>query len=35
MMTICHKGRATLTLPDNAARSHLAQHADDYPGACQ
>jgi hypothetical protein len=34
MTTNCHKGRETLTLPEVAVLSHLAQHEDDFLGAC-
>ncbi|QDI88895.1 hypothetical protein Nisw_04845 [Candidatus Nitrosopumilus sp. SW] len=31
---VCHNGKATLSLPGNAARHHLEHHDDDYLGQC-
>jgi hypothetical protein len=34
-VTLCHKGRNTLTLPESAASAHLREHEDDYLGPCR
>ncbi len=34
LVTLCHKGKVTLTLPLPAAQSHIAQHGDTSGPCC-